>query len=321
MPQSIVQILHWIGFRVQAERQSLINDCFTSFDDLSSLTSKDITSMASDFSSRTVANGRIIFGTGRTKLIRALIHWIGDFYRVSQTPTIEGLSEMTFKNALRVADSRYNIRKSMSDSASIASKAADPGPLKNEKMWKEWEEKFVNYLRCIVGVNGVPLVYIIRENDLPDHTTNHPDFIATTIACAPLNGEYFDADKLSVFNSIVSFTTGHPSGDWIKSSLSELNGRVSMKALRTHFAGAGNATRNIAEADRLKDTLHYKGERAMAFETFLTQMQKMFNIYEKEGDPVSEAEKVRLLFKKVQHNQLSDAIPQPASSFWHFGAG
>ena len=48
---------------------------------------------------------------------------------------------------------------------------------KSEKMWKEWEEKFLNYLRCLLGANGVPLVYVIRENDAPNHTTNHPDFV------------------------------------------------------------------------------------------------------------------------------------------------
>ena len=81
-----------------------------------------------------------------------------------------------------------------------------------------------------------------------------------------------------------------------------------MRALRAHFAGAGNDTQNIADANRLKDSLFYKGERAMAFETFLTQMQKIFNIYEKEGEAINEAEKVRLLFKKDQHNQLSESI-------------
>ena len=61
-----------------------------------------------------------------------------------------------------------------------------------------------------------------------------------------------------MFNLIVSFTTGQPSGDWIKSTLCYSDGRRSMTALRTHFAGAGNATRNKAEADRLHDSLHYK---------------------------------------------------------------
>ena len=80
-----------------------------------------------------------------------------------------------------------------------------------------------------------------------------------------------------------------------------------MAALRAHFAGEGNATRNVAEADRFKETLNYKSERGMPFETFLTQMQKMFNIYEKEGEDILEDQRVRLLFKKVQHKDLETA--------------
>ena len=70
------------------------------------------------------------------------------------------------------------------------------------------------------------------------------------------NGEYFEADKLTVFNIIIAFTTGQPSGDWVKATHRYADGRRSMKALRDPFAGEGNATRNISEADRLKESLH-----------------------------------------------------------------
>ena len=159
-----------------------------------------------------------------------------------------------------------------------------------------------------MGANGIPLSYVIRENEDPDTDGDHPDFVSKTIACAPLKGEYYDADKLAVFNMVVSFTAGEPSGDWIKDTLKYAYGMRSMKALCTHFAGEGNASSNVAEADRLQESLHYKSERAMAFETFLTQMQRMFNIYEKEGEPMPEDQKVRLLFKKVQHKDLDSAI-------------
>ena len=46
----------------------------------------------------------------------------------------------------------------------------------------------------------------------------------------------------------------------------------------------------------------------MAFETFLTQCQKMFNIYEKEGEEMSYEAKVRFLFRKVQHAGLRSSI-------------
>jgi hypothetical protein len=305
---SLLQILHWIGFRTAEQRTNLTQDSFGSFEDLKVLNDKDVSAMASDFGGRTANNGRINFGTRRTKSIKATIHWVQDFYRVSECPTIVGLNEHTFKSQLERALARAEIRKTLDGKSSTTSKAADPGPLKTEKQWKEWEEKFINYTRCQLGANGIPLSYVIRENQDPDVSGNHPDFVSKTIACAPLKGEYYDADKLAVFNMVVSFTTGQPSGDWIKDTLKYADGRRSMKALCTHFAGEGNASRNVAEADRLQESLHYKSERAMAFETFLTQMQRMFNIYEKEGEPMPEDQKVRLLFKKVQHKDLDSAI-------------
>ena len=242
--------------------------------------------MASDYGGRTQNNGRIHFGVRRTKHIKGLVHWINDFDRVSGAPTIVGLNETSFKQELDRALARDAIRKSLRSQTSTTADAASPGPLKSEKLWKEWEEKFINYTRTHLGVNGVPLAYVIRENENPDNDRTFPDFITRTIACAPLNGEYYDADKLAVFNMIVSFTTGQPSGDWVKNTFKYSCGRRSIIALRNHFAGEGNATRQMAEADRLFTSLHYKSERAMAFETFLTQCQKMYNIREREkGTP------------------------------------
>ena len=304
---SLKQILHWIGFRTDTQRNLLTDDSFSSYEDLQNLDDKEVEKMRTDFGSRSVNSGtKITFGTNRTKRIKALIHWLMDFYRTSSDPSIVELSENSFKEQLRQAVTRASIRKTLS-SQSLPD-AADPGPLKTEKQWKEWEEKFSNYLRCHIGALGVPLSYVIRKNDNPDTNGNFTDFISCTIACAPLKGEYFNADKITVFNMIVSFTTGQPSGDWIKDTLKHSDGRRSMEALRTHFAGEGNASRTIADADRLKEQLHYKSERAMAFETFLTQLQKMFNIYREQGEEVPEDQKVRILFKKIQHNDLDGAI-------------
>ena len=37
-------------------------------------------------------------------------------------------------------------------------------------------------------------------------------------------------------------------------------------------------------------------------------MQKMFNIYEEEGEEFTENAKLRELFKRVQHPQLQDTV-------------
>ena len=81
-----------------------------------------------------------------------------------------------------------------------------------------------------------------------------------------------------------------------------------MEALRNHYGGEGNASQCIATAEKLRKTLHYKSERSMPFSTFLDRMQKMFNIFQKEGEELTENAKVRELLKHVQNNQLQDTV-------------
>ena len=74
-----------------------------------------------------------------------------------------------------------------------------------------------------------------------------------------------------------------------------------MKVLRDHFLGEGNATRSLALAEQLWESLHYNTERSMTFETFLTQCQRMFNIFQQEEEPMHEDANIRFLFKAIQH--------------------
>ena len=46
----------------------------------------------------------------------------------------------------------------------------------------------------------------------------------------------------------------------------------------------------------------------MPFSTFLDCMQKMFNIFQEEGEELTENAKVRELLKRVQNNQLQDTV-------------
>ena len=71
---SLVQILHWIGFWTAAQQASIVANCFDSFDNLQMISDKDVRQMSTEFSSRTAASGRIIFGTNRTKFLKAVAH-------------------------------------------------------------------------------------------------------------------------------------------------------------------------------------------------------------------------------------------------------
>ena len=203
---------------------------------------------------------------------------------------------------------RAEVRKIEKDQSDTVSKAANPGKFKDERKWPEWEPAFVNYLSTIPGVNGVPLSYVVRDKEEPDRTGTFESFNERAIACSPMEGAVFQADARKVHQLIKSFLQTETAEQWIKPLARRQSGRADMKALRAHYSGEGNTSRRIAVAERIRDTLHYKNERAMPFSGFLDKLQKMFNIFEEENEVISDQAKVRILLKKVEHPQLQDAI-------------
>ena len=302
--------LLWIGFENVATRNRLRVEGFDAFDDLRSMTDKDIRDLSESYGRRTAADGRFIFGIRRIKYLIGMVHWVQDFERVGEIASLDEFmdSPLAFRNALDVAFDRAAVRKIEKEQSDTVSKAADPGKFKDERKWPEWEPAFANYLSTIPGVKGVPLSYVVREKEEAEAGATYESFNERAIACAPLVGASFQADARKVHQLIKSFLTTETAEQWVKPHARKQNGRIDFKALRAHYSGEGNTSRRIADAERIRDTLHYKNERAMQFSAFLDKIQKMFNIYDEEGEPMTEQAKVRMLLSKVEHPQLKDAV-------------
>ena len=304
------QCLEWIGFGIPNQRASISTEAgFNSLNDLNDIEEKDIRDMADSFQKRTIAN-RINFGMRRTKWLIAMMHWVQDFSHCSKQPTIDDfVTANDFKQALSTAAQRASLHKVDTDQVDTISKAAGPGKLKDERKWPEWYPAFVNYLSTIPGVYGVPLSYIVHDNEAPDHMRDFAgDFTEEIIACAPLNGPKFRADARKVHQLLKNFLMAESAEQWIRPLAPRGNGCDDILELRRHYEGKGNQSRRIASADKYHETLHYKSERAMPWETFLDRMQKMFNIYKEEGEEMTENAKLRELFKRTKHPQLTESV-------------
>lgn len=304
-------VLQWVGFDNVGTRDRLRSEGLSTFDDLKTMKEKDIRDLAESYGRRTAADGRFIFGLRRIRYLIGLVHWVQDFHRVGQEPTLDAFGEDdadSFRVALDTAFNRAEVRRVEKEQSDTVSKAADPGKFKDEKKWPEWEPAFTNYLSTIQGVNGVPLSYVVREVDNPADDAEYESFNEQAIACTPLTGPAFQADSRKVHQLIKSFLQTETAEQWIKPLARKQSGRADMEALRKHYSGEGNTSRRIAVAERIRDTLHYKNERAMQFSAFLDKLQKMFNIFEEEDEQLTEQAKVRMLLKKVEHPQLQDAV-------------
>ena len=300
------QVLQWIGFNpAQATR---LHEEFGDFDAIEDLSKKDINNLATSYASRPIAAGRIHFGLVKTKRLQSLVHWVADFGRINEEPTIVGLARDTFLEALKLAQERAEIRASEGDTAQARAKEASPGKLKSEKDWDKWEPAFENQLSVLPGVSGVPLLYVIREEESPDQEATYATFQEHTIAACALEGPRFEADSRQVHQLVQSYTTGENSEQWLKPVRRLNSGREDMKVLRAHYRGEGNTTRRIGDAERLRDTLHYKSEGAMPFGTFLSKCQNMFNMFVQVGEPYTDAMQTRFLLEKIQNAGLKTTV-------------
>ena len=299
-------MLDAIGFNDPMERLRLMEAGLADYDDYRHLVDKDIRDLAEDFSKRTIVNGRMIFGLGRTKKLVGLMHWIQDCFRTNDNPDLMAFNEQELTDA----QSRAQVRKSDIELVDTNSKAADPGKFKDERKWHEWEQAFRNYLSVIPGVHGVPLSYVIRDEAVPPVGDHYVNFTERMVHRAPHTGPIYVADSRRVHNLITGFVQGELTESWIRPLARYHDGRRDMLALRHHYAGEGNSTRRIAEAKRIQTTLHYKSERALPFHKFLDSLQQMFTIYLEENEELTDRAKVDELLTKCQNPGLTAAVAQ-----------
>ena len=181
--------LQWIGFDNAATRDRLRDEGFSTFDDLKSMKEKDIRDLAESYGQRTQGDGRFIFGIRRTRYLLGMIHWVQDFGRVGKNPSLDGFDDPeAFREALDTASDRAEVRQVEKEQSDTVSKAADPGKFKDERKCPEWEPAFVNYLSTIPGVSGVPLSYIVREQEEADMSTPFESYCLHTTNWGDLSG-------------------------------------------------------------------------------------------------------------------------------------
>jgi hypothetical protein len=300
------QVLTWIGYN--ATQSKVLEEELGDLPTIGSATRNEIADVLKTYAQRTVNAGRIVSGLLKTKRMQALAHWVRDFKRVGEEVTLDGLDEASFLKKISVSAERAAAREVDRSTSEARAKEASPGKLTSEKEWEKWETRLINQLSILQGILEVPLVYVIREDTTTEVARDYETFTEHCIAKCPLDGPFFEADARTVHQLIESYTTGENSEVWLKRIRRHQNGRMDMQALRSHFRGEGNQSRRITDAETMRDTLLYRGESSLPFATFLSKVQKMFNLFDQIGEPYSESAKLRFLFDKVQSPELKHPL-------------
>ena len=90
-----------------------------------------------------------------------MMHWVQDHESVSLTENVAvGTTADSMRRMWSRALERANARTAVEKQPEADQVGADPGKLKLDKGFYNWDEKWENYLSTIPRKNGIPLSYV-----------------------------------------------------------------------------------------------------------------------------------------------------------------
>ena len=278
---------------------TLIEEGYDSLSELRFWDYGDISSWAANKGKLTLVRGGCNYGDPRVKGLQALAFYATDMHRRGLPLSLVNFNDvllLKYKEMVRVDRARKATKSDVSM----------PEPLIPDTVWEDWENSLINYLQSRLGIDSIPLSYVIRSDDRPvavldqnDDLTRYLDLVYN----APFEGPAFSEDSAKVFGILESLTLGQDSANWINRRTRQTrNGRQAMLDLKHHFdGGEGKYKRKQVALARL-ELLHYKHEKMMTFSLFSTKLKKCFDTIEVCDQAYSETTKVDILLRKMKTN-------------------
>ena len=261
---------------------------------------KDLDQDWSTYAALTQSHGQIRLRPATKKNIRALVQWTRDEIRQNRNPS---QSLFQVDNAPAILK-RYHTHEQWLNKATDKAKTAKPKQFTEKTKWMDWRDSFVNFLRTQPGRTGIPLSYVVRDNEGPIQRTN-VEFLDNYVDLAPLNGVAFASNASEVHTFLVNFITENPTAENKILPYADLNnGRRDYQALKDHYEGVGATAKAIVKSEDDLQNLFYAGEKKphMWWEEFEMRLTVAFATIDKhEGRQVhSDESKLRMLNKKIK---------------------
>jgi hypothetical protein len=310
---TVINMLTWMGVSVAGNRQVIIADLLPAPEGIGNLkdeTADGIKDACEAYSKRGPENQRFVVTRTTLKRITALMHWVKDRHRLAENTAFVAAdtTRASFILELEAAANRALYRKDQKKLGESMVNKDFQVQLKSRAQWERWSVDLETTLHSIIGTQGVPLSYIIRENDNPVL-----DGLATwetkAISGAPVIGVAFKQDAATAHRLIVNnISEDSDAYTYIKPMLRHEDGRRDIKALRARYLNTSTRQETINEANQVLDNLTYRNERSMTFEKFSSKLQNALNDLADCGRPVHDGDIVDKLWGRIQNSDLATYV-------------
>ena len=182
----------------------------------------------------------------------------------------------------------------------------------------KWRKQAENYLGSIFNTSGIPLAYVIRDED---HTPSQEKIYSIqnqkSIECTGHLGTGFISDNERVWTILQDAILGSTGEAFIRHCNKSKDGRKAWKALNAHYLGAGPISTQKQAAYATIDGAKYTGESArFTFETYVSTLQNAYETLAEFDEAVPEAKKVSDFLKgiHVTNTYVSAAVANVETS-------
>ena len=300
------QILTWIGISDEDARRAIEDDFLSEgLHGLENMSDSDVKDVCSSYSKRTDDPFPVILTPLERQRMKSLTLWVKDMIRVGQEPVFEdNTTRPTFIQALKDALSREMRRKEQKKVGESFHDHSFTTKLKSQAQWEKFNEELETTLCMIIGACGVPLSYVIREDEVSQFDHDLP-YDESVIQAASLEGDEFRIDTRTVHQLILSNVVEDSDAyTYIKRLLRYRNGRRDMIALRNRYNNDATRQAIINSAKATLENLRYKNERSFTFEKFSSKLQKAYDELADNGREVNNGDIVDSLWARIQSSDI-----------------
>lgn len=242
---------------------------------------------------RTSGNrGGVIIGLSVSAKVKSLVSFLHELARSGDG--IMDAYDVTLP-ALREWQAEMNVTLKGEDKITVS-----PPTSFDPKDWVSFKDGMMNYFRQTKGVRGIPLFYVIREDQRPERQLS---FMERRMWDAKLSGPEYDNDNARVYQQLVQLLRTEKAWTYVQGadSTNDQNGRQAWKRLCRHYDGPHAVETRIALAAKILDETYYKSEASGTLENYVTTLTNAFRILAQNGAPKSERDKRQLFLNHIQN--------------------
>jgi hypothetical protein len=119
----------------------------------------------------------------------------------------------------------------------LASKSESEVIKFDAKDWLKWYKSIDNHFRCMLGMRGVTLDWVYREQAEPKPRAKYPSLAAEINAMLVLSGNHFEEDAASVYAVVATSTFDTTAYSHVQQFKESRNGHEVMLAFKLQFGG------------------------------------------------------------------------------------